>query len=129
MGHKVYGRQNVLEFLKRIEELATAYDLSLEILLRMMPELLRDNALLWYRNNNLQWNICHKFRESMQDFFLPSRYFERLKNDIRQRLQRPNENFKDSLLAIQDLMRHADYSEPQKLGRIFRNMRSEYQLY
>lgn len=82
------GKQNVLEFLERVKELAIAHYLSFNILSRMMRELLRYNALLWYRNNNLQWDIWSKFCERLQNFFLPPRHFERLEDDIRQTSKR-----------------------------------------
>ena len=105
------------------------YEVDLEYLPRMMPEVLKENALVWYRNNNQQWTTWRQLREDFLRFFLPSRYFEQLEDEIRKRKQRPREPFKSYTLSMQNLMRHSAYTEGQKLERIFRNALPEYVWY
>lgn len=96
---------------------------------RMMPEVLRDNALIWYRTNNQHWQKWNLFRGDFLHFFLPSRYFEQLEDEIRRRKQKPRESFKAYTLCMQNLMRQTTYNEDQKLERIFRNALPEYLWY
>ena len=123
------GNKGVLEFIERVEELAVAYEIDLDTLPRMMPELLKDDALIWYRNNYKTWTSWQTFKEDLQSFFLPTRYFEKLEDEIRARRQRPGEKFKTYVLELQQLMRYANFSEQQRLERIFRNANTEVQRY
>ena len=123
------GRNNVLEFIERLEEQATTFAVECNLLPRMMPELLQGKALLWYRNNNRGWTTWAEFKRDLQEYFLPARYFEQLEDAIRDRRQRPGERFKDFVIVLQDMMRHAGFDEDTQLSRIFRNSRTEYQRY
>ena len=123
------GQRNVLEFLERVEEQADAFQIDKNLLPRMMPELLKDNALLWYRNNNQGWGTWESFKEDLKAYFLPARYLERLEDEIKDRRQGHGESFKMYVIALQDMMRHAGYDREKQLARIFRNSRGEYQHY
>lgn len=56
-----------------------------DMLSRTMPDILKDMALMWLRNNNRQWPTGKVLR----DDFLSPIYFERLEDDIQQRQQNP----------------------------------------
>lgn len=95
-----------------------------------MPEFLTERALIWLRNNNGHWLQWKAFKKDFLSFFLPPRYFEKLLEDeIRNKSQKPKETFKNYVLSIQNLMRHASLSEEQKLRRIFQNALPDYQWY
>lgn len=128
-GLRYDGEKDPLGFIERVEELADSYEISRNSIPRALPELLRDKALVWFRNNNRHWQQWDLFKKDFLKFFLSSRYFERLDDEIRQRVQRPGEQFKDYVLTLQGLMRHSEYTSEQKLNRIYRNSRREYQLY
>ncbi|XP_073815797.1 uncharacterized protein [Musca autumnalis] len=123
------GTRGPLEFIERLEELALMYEVDMDELPRMMPEVLRDNALVWFRTNNQHWRKWKSFREDFMRFFLPARHFEHLEDEIRRRKQKPRESFKAYTLGMQNLMRHTNYENDQKLERIFRNALPEYQWY
>ncbi|XP_017473873.1 PREDICTED: uncharacterized protein LOC108364630 [Rhagoletis zephyria] len=128
-GVKYDGGKDPLGFIERVEELADGYEIERDALPRALPELFKDRALVWLRNNHGHWRDWETCKRDFLKFFLNSRYFERLDDEIRQRVQRPREAFKDYVLALQGLMRHSDYTEAQKLRRIYKNCRSEHQLY
>lgn len=123
------GGKDPLIFVERLEELAELYNVCKNILPKTMPELFKDRALIWFRNNNKHWDTWESFKTDFLKFFLPSRYFEKLEDDVRRRYQRPRELFKDYVLSLQRLMRHTDMTEPQKLERIYRNAQPNYLWY
>ncbi|XP_017466340.1 PREDICTED: uncharacterized protein LOC108359149 [Rhagoletis zephyria] len=128
-GFKYDGGRDPLSFIERVEELAEVYEVNRDLLPRAMPELLKEKALTWFRSNNRNWRQWEDFKRDFLRFFLNSRYHETLDDEIRRRVQQPNEKFKDYVLALQSLMRHANYTSEQKLTRIYRNSRSEFQWY
>ncbi|XP_037930870.1 uncharacterized protein LOC119665706 [Teleopsis dalmanni] len=107
---KYNGGIDPIDFVESIEEVADLDDINVNLVPRMMPILLEDKALMWYRNNNKQ-------------------YFKRLEDEVRTRLQKKQESFKDYLIEIKYLMRHTDMNQDSQLERIYRNMRTEYQMY
>lgn len=123
------GKEDPIAFVERLEELVDAYELCKDDLPRVMPEMLAEKGLLWYRNNNRRWSSWREFKYDFLQYFLPARYYENLEDIIRQRRHRPAERFKDYALHMQELMRHAGMNNAQCLERIFRNMATEYQLY
>ncbi|XP_037930184.1 probable basic-leucine zipper transcription factor Q [Teleopsis dalmanni] len=125
---KYNGGVDPIDFVESIEELAEL-DVNVNLVPRMMPVLLEDKALMWYRNNNKQWNLWSSFKTDFLKFFLSSRYFKRLEDEVRTRFQKKQESFKDYSLEIKYLMRHTGMNQDLQLERIYRNMRTEYQMY
>lgn len=54
-----------------------------------MIEMLRDRALIWFRNNNQHWEILGRFKRDFLKIFMHCRYFLGLANEIRRRVQVP----------------------------------------
>ncbi|XP_065368773.1 uncharacterized protein LOC135961204 [Calliphora vicina] len=123
------GGKDPLSFMERVEEMAEVYELNTDMLPRTMPELLKDSALLWFRNNIRHWQSWVTFRQDFLAFFLPPCYFEELGDQIRKRQQKPRETFRNYVIEMQDMMRHAGYSKDEQVERIFRNCAVDYQLY
>lgn len=123
------GEREPWEFIERLEELTTMHEIEQDLLPTVMPEVLVGRALIWFRNNNRNWKSWPGFKQDLLKFFLPRRYYEHLDDEIRKRRQKPRETFKNYTLHMQNLMRHSDLSEEQKLDRIFRNALTEYQWY
>ncbi|XP_037807712.1 uncharacterized protein LOC119601077 [Lucilia sericata] len=128
-GLKYDGGKDPLGFIERAEELSDMYNVDLDHLPRVMPEFFKDKALIWFRNNNKHWERWSMFKKDFYAFFLPTRYFEKLEDEIRKRTQRSRETFKEYVLALQDLMRHSNLVEDEKIERIFRNAHPDYQWY
>jgi len=126
---KCDGRKDLIEFIERVEELAEVYDLSKDLLPKTMPELLRAEALTWFRNHNRTWPSWDAFKAAFLHFFLPTNFFDELEDKIKSKRQGPKESFKDYVLSLEELMRHAHYSEERKLDIIYRNSSPSFQLY
>lgn len=128
-GVKYDGGKEPLCFLERIEELARCYSIPENMLLNYLPELLKGDALAWYRNNKSQWKIYKDFVEDFKLFFLPNRFFENLDDEIRTRVQKVDECFVNYVTAIQSLMRWSKLTTSEQLERIYKNCRAEYKIY
>ncbi|KAH8356648.1 hypothetical protein KR084_006473, partial [Drosophila pseudotakahashii] len=128
-GLKFNGHTDPLAFLEELEERATSYALPFSQLPRVMTETLTDRASRWFRTSQLQGATWTVFRREFLDFFLPPHYFRRLEDDIRARYQREGEGFKDYVIEIRTLMRHAGYDQAQELDRIYENSLPAYQMY
>uniref|UniRef100_A0A1A9UYT9 CCHC-type domain-containing protein n=1 Tax=Glossina austeni TaxID=7395 RepID=A0A1A9UYT9_GLOAU len=120
---------NPLEFIQQIEELCGTDEIPLTLMPKIMIELFTGQALMWYRNNRRPWADWQEFKKDFTRFFLHSRFFERLDDQIRQTYQQQGETFKAYALRMQNLMRHTEYTLHQKINRIYRNSRREYQLF
>ncbi|KAL6416740.1 hypothetical protein ACFW04_013184 [Cataglyphis niger] len=95
-----------------------------------LPELLRGDALQWYRNNKHRWENWGQFDRALRTQFLPRRYQATLRREISDRRQRPGESFKKYVGDILTLMRRAGgFSSEEKYERIYENMRAEIKRY
>ncbi|KAH8283372.1 hypothetical protein KR054_003366, partial [Drosophila jambulina] len=94
-----------------------------------MAELLTSRADKWFQTSRLQGADWTTFRREFLEFFLPPRYLQRLDDQIRSREQLDGETFKDFMLDLRVLMRHAGYDETQELNRLYENVAPEYQMY
>lgn len=126
------GRKNsdAISFLERLNELVESYDISREHILKALPELLRDSALLWYRNNKELWANFADFLQDFQLQYFPPGYCHQLDDEIRRRTQGETEMFRQYVVAISTLMRRrGGFSVYEKLERIYANMHPSYKLY
>lgn len=71
------GKTLSIVFVERLEELAYTYEVSKS----SMPELLRGEALTWFRNNNGSWSHCDAFKVDFIKFFLQANSSECLEDD------------------------------------------------
>lgn len=129
LGSRYDGGRNPLLFIDRAEEIAEMYNINKNYLPIAIPEFLEDKALIWFINNNKNWNQWESFKTDFSKFFLPARYFEHLEDEIKRRCQRHSEPFKDYVLAIQNLMQHSQMTEEEKLERIYKNSHPTYLWY
>lgn len=81
-------------FLERVEELKNAYGMTGQQLLNGLPELLKGDALLWYRNSRDQWHEWEEFCADFKEYYLPRRYRAKLIREIQGRLQRAEEPYR-----------------------------------
>lgn len=122
--------QEAMKFLKDIKERAECYQLDINLMPRAMPELLRNHALEWFRNNKKDWLTWECFSEAFTSFFVPRRLKVQMEEDVIRYLQKPNQSIKEYGVQIQSLMRNIpDWDDSQTLDRIYENSRKEYKMY
>lgn len=119
---KFNGRTSVNEFLERIEELRMSRGVSHQQLLRCAPELLTQDALLWYRTRRFSsWqDLVSQLREA----YLPYDYEFSLMDEIRRRTQGAQEKVMTFINVMENLLRKLKQppSEIDRVALIKRNL-------
>lgn len=124
------GKSDPITFLERLEELRALYRLSTDDLLLGISLLLRDNALLWYRNNRHRWNCWKAFETEFKQFYLPTDYAIRLEEEISRRVQQVNESGSDYVIELHTLLRRLPgIPEEKMLYWLHRNMLPDYRQF
>lgn len=124
------GGNDAIDFLERLDELSTSYEIPRDHIIHILPDKLRGRALDWFRNNRNHWQTWDEFCTAFKNFFLPRRYRMKLQDEIRRRSQGPRERGKDYVTQLQTMFRHlGGIQEDEQLERIFDNLRTEYRLY
>ena len=116
-------------FLERVEELKHAYGLTGQQLLNGLSELLRGDALLWYRNNREQWHTWEEFGTDFRDYYLPRRCRAKLIREIQGRLQAADEPYRKFATELATMRRAGGYSTEDQLDLLYENMHPRYKLY
>lgn len=125
-----FDGRDPLSFLERIDEYQHQYRFSDEQMRASIPELLRGDALLWYRNTRDEWATWEDFTAAFRTQYLPRRFRARLKREIQERRQLPDETFDKYSTALLTMIRRAgDFSPDDKIDRLYENLRAEYKLY
>ncbi|RZC40381.1 hypothetical protein BDFB_012852 [Asbolus verrucosus] len=110
------GKADAVAFIERVEELADSYQIPNGQLLRALPEMLRKQVSLWYRNNKQQWNSWYDFLADFKSYYFPTEFHDDLEEEISRRMQHENESGKDFLVHMQTLIRkHGRYSKEREL--------------
>lgn len=121
------GKSDAVAFLERIEELSEEYGISRRQLMRALPELLKGQAILWYRNRKHAMSTWNEFLEEFQTFFFPLEYKEDLEEEISRRSQRPQESGRDFIIHLQTLIRrHGGWTPRRELRCIYKRLLPEY---
>lgn len=117
-------------FLERLNELRDGYGFSGTQLLRGLPELLKGDALLWYRNFRVGWRNWEDFEDAFRLQYFPRRYAASLRREITNRYQKPGEKFAQYSTVMMTLMRRAGgFSPEEQLEQIYEHMNPEYKVY
>ncbi|XP_064213878.1 uncharacterized protein LOC135266664 [Tribolium castaneum] len=124
------GKNDAVSFLERVEELAEEYMIPKNHLVRALPELLRNQAILWYRNQKSDIHSWNDFVRVFRAFYFPREYREGLEEEIFRRVQRPQENGRDFVIQLQTLIRrHGGWTRDQELNCIYKHLLPEYRQY
>ena len=99
-------------------------------MLHGLPELLKGDTLLWYRNNREAWKTWGDFVHDFRAQFLPRRYQAAIRRELLERRQKAGEKFAQYATVMMTLMRRAGgFSPAEQLERIYDNMHPEYKIY
>lgn len=117
-------------FLERIEELSQGYGYTGQHLLMGLPEMLRGDTLLWYRNNRSQWRTWEEFCADFRAQYLPRQYHAQLRREINDRKQKNGEKYAKYATDLQTLMRRSGgYSAVEQVEQLYENLHPDYKLY
>jgi len=117
-------------FLERLRELREGYGVSGPQMLKELPEMLKGDTLLWYRNHREDWRTWNDFERTFHLQFFPRRYAASLRREIMGRHQASGEEFTRYSAVMMTLMRRAGgFSREEQLELIYENMHSEYKTY
>lgn len=123
------GRDPV-SFLERVEELQTAYGLSSTEMLAGLPELLKGDALMWYRNHRTEWGDWEDFTQAFREHYLPRRYRTQLLRELQGRRQSETEPYAKYATHMLTLMRRAGrLSLTEQLDQVYEGLRPDYKMY
>jgi len=122
-----FDGKDPIAFLERVDELKTAYGIAGPQLLNGLPELLKGDALLWYRNTRDQWRTWDEFCADFRDYYLPRRYRAKLVRKIQERLQTADETYRKFATELTTMMRRAGgYTPEEQLDMLYENMHPRY---
>ena len=125
-----FDGKDPIAFLERVEELQAAYGFTGLQLVRGLPEMLRGDALFWYRNNQSAWDEWDGFAEDFREYYLPRRYAAKLRRDIQARLQGPDEPYRKYATEMLTMMRRVGgYVEEDQLDLLYDNLHPRYKMY
>lgn len=117
------------DFVSQVEMKAAGQNMHPDEIMFEFCELLDGPAKTWYRAFFRRYHNWNELRDGMRNQFLPPDYDFRLKRQIEDRLQGPNENF--GMFRANMEMLFSDLSNPiserEKLDILLRNM-DEYYL-
>jgi len=124
------GTQDPVTFLERLEEICEAENISPNRLLPYIPDLLRGEAAMWFRNNKYNWRSWREFRIAFREFYFPVNYEVDLEAQISRRLQKPNEPTSRYITELQTLIRrHGNIDAQTELNWLYRNLLPEFRQY
>lgn len=117
-------------FIERIRELQGAYRLSDQQVLQGFPELLRGDALLWYRNMAPSISSWEELEEQLRRYYLPPGELRHLDRQIADRYQGPAEPVRNYVTALMTLIRRrGGYDRERQLDTLYHNLQPELQLH
>lgn len=122
--------KDVYSFLERVHELRSAYGMTPDHLLRGLPELLKGDALLWYRNYAVSCKSWAAVEEHLRNYFLSPNERRNLSQQIAARRQGPNEPIRTYCTTMLTLMRRrGDMAEEEQTDDIYDNMKPDLRLH
>ncbi|KAG0415822.1 hypothetical protein HPB47_007003 [Ixodes persulcatus] len=118
-----------LEDLRKYQRAMGMYDR--EILERILPIALVDEAARWFRLVGDQPGTLDQFREAFRREFLPADYERRMRRELEQRTQHPDESPLEFVRAMQELFELAEPSAPhaERVERVIRQSHPTFAAY
>lgn len=119
------GSTNVATFLEEVDELAESRRVSRIELFQTASEILRGDALLWYRYRKHMFRDWEDLKMQLRSAFLPFDYEATLLDEIRRRTQGPDEKLLMFVTRMENLFNKLSKkpSESEQVNIIRRNLR------
>jgi hypothetical protein len=130
-GLKFTSDNSLHTFLEKLGELKLTCEVGDEAMLRAVPELLKGQAILWFRNNQSIWDTWEEFLTSFKERYPLVDIDDVLMEEIRLKTQGTKESVSDYVTAVRTLMRRLT-KEPtpaEQLRLLMKNLRPEVRLY
>ena len=131
--YRGYGdRVSATDFLENLKKYQQAMGMSdHEILERILPISLVDQAARWLRLTGSQLSSIEQFRKAFRQEFLPADYERRMRRELEQRTQHPDESLLEFVRAMQELFELAEPSEPnaERVERVIRQSHPTFAAY
>ncbi|CAN7952207.1 unnamed protein product, partial [Ixodes pacificus] len=131
--YRGYGdRVSATDFLEDLKSYQQAMGMSdNEILERILPISLVDQAARWFRLTGNQLLTIEQFRKAFRQEFLPADYERRMRRELEQRTQHPDESLLEYVRAMQELFELAEPSAPQaeRVERVIRQAHPTFAAY
>ena len=125
-----FDGKNLYSFLERVQELQRAYLISDAQLIRGLPELLKGDALLWYRNCASEIFTWEELELNLRKYFLSPRELRHLDQQIYDRRQGPVEPIRPYVTSLLTLMRRRGNFRPERVVvTLYYNMRPNLRLF
>lgn len=125
-------RASATDFLDDLRKYQRAMGMSdREILERILPIALVDEAARWFRLVGDQPGTLDQFREAFRREFLPADYERRMRRELEQRTQHPDESLLEFVRAMQELFELAEPSAPnaERVERVIRQSHPTFAAY
>lgn len=125
-------RASATDFLEELRKYQRAMGMSdREILDRILPISLVDEAARWFRLVGDQPGTLDQFREAFRREFLPADYERRMRRELEQRTQHPDESLLEFVRAMQELFELAEPSAPnaERVERVIRQSHPTFAAY
>lgn len=124
------GKTDPISFMERLDEMRTNAGVSEDDLLTALPWLLRDQTLLWYRNNKDMWATWDEFCDDFRENYMPADHQAKLQETIINRKQKPDERGREYVEEIRTMMRrHGGFKPTEMLDRVYENLLPTYRQY
>lgn len=127
-----HDRVSANEYLDRLQHYQRATGLGdAEILERIIPVSLTDKAARWFRLVGERSRSMEDFRAKFRDEFLPANYEYRLRRELEQRTQHPDESLLEYVRAMDELYRLAEplATNAEKVERVTRQAHPTFAAY
>lgn len=125
-------KASAMDFLDDLRKYQRAMGMSdREILERIPPIALVDKAARWFRLVGDQPGTLDQFREAFRREFLPADYERRMRRELEQRTQHPDESLLEFVRAMQELFELAEPSAPnaERVERVIRQSHPTFAAY
>lgn len=125
-----FNGKDLHSFLERIEDMQKAYNIPDNELIKGIPILLRDDAILWFRNECPEIESWAAFEHKLKQFFLSTSEQRDLERQIRECKQYSSEPIRTFITRLSTLIRRKNtYSPEEKMDTLYYGIKPDFRLH